>query len=188
MKIRFCYMSALTAFLLLSFVNNASAASLTSQAAEGFVQSLTDVNNLAKTMEEEGKDKIFEGNAKPVPGKKFAPYSEPLPLLKNEYPTEYKKLGKIVRKHGFKSQESWASAGDDVMLAYMAGKMNIPAASAMPQLPPGMENQLPPEALASMKKGIAMMETMRDVPQAHKDVVSPLAPQIDQWIATQGTK
>lgn len=185
MKHRLIPMSVFATLFVLLLVPSALAASLTSGAAEGFVNSLTDVNNLAQQMEEEGKDRIFEGQAEPVPGKKFAPYSESLPLLKSEYPAEYKELGKIVRKHGFKSQESWATAGDNVMLAYMAGKMNIPAASAMPQLPPGMADKLPPETRAQMAKSLAVMETIRDVPQEHKDIVAPLTPKIDMWIASQ---
>ena len=47
----------------------------------------------------------------------------------------------------------------------------------------GMEDKLPPEALAQMQKGMAALETMRNVPEEHKAIVAPLAPQIDAWAA-----
>ena len=179
-----------SAFLLtLSIGNNALAISaLTSNAAESFVSSLTDVNMLASEMKQDGKDNFFEANNEPVPGEKFEPYSGALPELKKQYPAEYKKLGNIIENHGFASQESWASTGDKVMLAYIASKMPIPAAAAMPQIPAGMEHLMPPEAKAEMAKGLAALKTIRDVPQAHKDIVAPLIPQIDQWIAAQSAE
>ena len=178
------YLAVFTVFFTLSSISGAVAGSLSKAQAEGFVSSMSDVGAMAKEMEKEGKTKIFDAQNKPVPGEKFKPYSGSLPVLKKEYPADYEKLGDIVRKHGFKSQESWATTGDDVMLAYMAGKMKgMP--TEMPQIPAGMEDKLPPEALANMKRGMAMLETMRDVPAEHTKIVEPLSPQIDAWIAAQ---
>lgn len=177
------YIAVFTAFLLVFTPFNASAATLTKQAAESFVSSMDDVNTLAKKMEEEGKSKIFDAKNEPVPGEKFKPYTGSLVALQNEYPAEYKQLGEIVRKHGFKSQESWANVGDEVMMAYVASKMNIPAAAQMPQLTPEMMSRMPPEAIAKMEQGMAALQTMHDVPQAHKDIIAPLTPKIDAWAA-----
>lgn len=179
------YFTVFTALFLIIAAPVGHAANLTKQSAEAFVASLPDINEMGKEMEKEGKNKVFEAKNEPVSGEKFKPYSGSLPVMKKEYPEDYKKLGDLVNKHGFKSQESWAATGDDVMLAYMAGKMNIPAEADMPQLPPGMEDKMPPEAIANMKKGLAMLETMRSVPDEHKKIVAPLAPQIDAFVATQ---
>lgn len=179
------YLPVFTAFLLILSAVGTPAAALTQKSAEAFVATLDDVSVMAKEMEKEGKNKVFGTKLQPVPGEKFKPYSSALPILKKEYPADYKKLGGLVKKKGFKSPESWAATGDDVMLGFMALKMkDMP--KEMPKLPPGMEDKLPPEALAGMKRGMAMMETIRDVPPAHKKIVQPLAPTIEAWMAAQG--
>lgn len=178
------YLALFTALIVLFPALNTNAAALTAKAAESFVASMDDVNTLAKRMEDEGKTKMFDVKNEPVPGEKFKPYSTSLPVLKSEYPAEYKELENIVQKHGFKSPETWAETGDEVMMAYAASKVNIPAAAQMPQLSPEMIAQMPPDAQAAMKQGLAAMETMRDVPQAHKDIIAPLTPKIDAWAAS----
>lgn len=164
----------------------AAANQLSSADVGKFVEAIPDVEVFASDMKAQGKDKILEGAVKPVDGEKeFSPYSKGVELLKEKFPEDYKHLGDIVTKHGFKSQESWAQAGDNVMLSYMAIKVeqqNPEVAQSLKNITPEMKAQMPPETQAQVDNAMKMMEIVNAVPPANKDAVKPHLKGIDEWL------
>ncbi len=179
------FQSLMVVALIVIAVPAMAAGDLTAKTAKQFVDSLPDINAMAEEMRANGKADILNAKTQPVPGEKFEPYTKAVSALKGEFPDDYKKLNGITKSNGFSSPEAWADTGDDVMMAYMATQVNMPAGAAMPNISPEMMAKMPPEAVAKMKQSMAVMETISSVPQAHKDIVTPLIPSINMFIGSE---
>lgn len=177
---------ALAAVLCIVGFNPAFAGKLTADQVKNFVSAIPEVEVFANDMRATGKDKELEKAAEPKPGDdSFTPYQKSIVLMKEKFPEDYSRLGNIVTRHGFASQESWASAGDDVMLAYMAikmgdqGRKSMEAIAAMPE---EAKASLSPEARAQMEQAVHMMEIIGSVPAENKTALEPHLASIDQWL------
>jgi len=165
-----------------------AAVSLSAKQVESFIASMGSVDTLADEMAKEGKQEALQANMQAMTNEGFLPYTSSIKVLKDKFGGDYEKLGGIVKKHGFSSQEEWAGIGDAVMLSYMALKAeesnpNYAAASA--QMTPEMMANLPPETRAQVEQGMKMMNAIKAAPAEHKSVVKPFIPNIEQWINAQ---
>ena len=173
--------------VLAAFSGPASAAqTLSADQVKQFVEAMPEIMAFSDGMKREGKDAILQTAILPGPGSQdFAPYRHGLVALKEKFPADYGKLGKIVGRHGFPSQENWAETADGVMLSYMAVKMIEDAPNGMAAMEQEMNAEmmasLPPEAKAQMEQLKAMMQAVRSVPAENRDAVRPFVPEIDQW-------
>ena len=154
-----------------------AAQSLSPDQVEKFVSSMDDVQVLSDAMKKDGKNEVIGKKiGEPKEGDEFTPYSRAVDVLKTEFPVDYKELGEVVAKHGFKSQEEWATTGDNVMAAYISSKIDPEAekkmAAAQAQMTPEMVAKMPPEAVARMKQGMAMMATLKKVPAENREAVA----------------
>lgn len=175
------------ALLAFGFAGGANAAgNVTDADVRNFVKALPDVENFSETLRKEGKDKALSTATQPVPGEKdYRPYSKGVTLMKEKFPEEYKELGAIITRHGFSSQENWAEVSDNVMLAYMALKIedqNPKALEQMRNIPKETKKQMPPETLAQIEQSLALMEIFSAAPAENKAVVKPHIGEINAWL------
>lgn len=160
---------------------------LTADAAKRFVASLPAVESLGEELEAEGKTDEMRVNTQPKPGEAFKPFSGAVKALKSKHPSEYGRLSNTVKPHGF-SAESWGEAGDKVMIAYMALKMekeNPGAMAQMQAMDPAMMDMMPPEMKAQMEQAMAMMETVADVSPEDKKAVAEVEDELDAYMEEQ---
>ncbi|MGB4106985.1 MAG: hypothetical protein WBK55_04235 [Alphaproteobacteria bacterium] len=173
-------------FAVIALAGQARAETLSSDDATKFVKALSDVEVFSNRLHEEGKDKILNDALQPAPGdKSYAPYLKGTEIMKDKLPSDYKNLGEIVSKHGFKSQEEWAKAGDSVMLAYMAIKIDAENPGALKQLqdiPAETKAKMDPATKAQLQQSINMMEIFTSAPQKNRDAVKPHVKEINAWL------
>ena len=148
---------------------------LTDDSTARFIDSIDEVELLAEHMIEKGAGNILRVEETIQKSQNFAPYRTYMDMMVEEHPEDYAKLGEIVSKYGFESQNDWAETGDAVMLAYMniqqgQNKMNI-RQEMQAQLTPEMMAMMPPSAKAQIDKALAMADAINDVPQGNIDIV-----------------
>lgn len=158
-------------------------AALTEDAARRFVDSLEDIDPIA---DEINANPEFEAAFDPVPalGKPFAPYTTGLAVMKDQMPDLHQRVTAIAKKHGFKPAQ-WASAGDKVLLAYLATEvdgqqMDMAEIKAMD---PAMLDQAPPQMRAQIERIFAMIEAVENVPDADKAAIRPVMQQLEKYMA-----
>ena len=162
----------------LAFANDAP---LTEDQARKFAQSLEPVNELGREMEAEGKTGEVQFDTRPKAGEKFRPYSKAVESLQKNYPAELNRLEKAVRPFGFSAPE-WARIGDRVIVAYLALEMDDEdprTAEMMAEMDQSMLDMMPPEMRPQLEAAFAMMETVRNAPEADKQVVAKVKPELD---------
>jgi len=181
---RIC-VAAVGAFLLL--VAGASAEDqrpLTEDQAKRFVASLESVDSLRDQFDAEGKVDNINIDTKPKAGEAFKPYSKAVAALKDKYPAEHARLSKAVKSYGF-SAKDWGEAGDRVMIAYLAIKMQEEdprTMHMMETMDQSMINMVPPEMRAQLESTFAMMETVKNAPEADKIVVASVKDGLDVYM------
>ncbi len=160
---------------------------LSAKQVESFLGSMKSVDSLTDEMKAAGKQEALQAEMDKRAGVTFTPYVNSVTILKEKYGPEYGKLGDIVKKHGFSSQEEWANVGDAVMLSYMALKAEKEPGfeKAATELTPEMMAQIPPETRAQVEKTMKMMNAIKAAPAEHKQVVTPFIADIDKWIGEQ---
>ncbi|MEM8770178.1 MAG: hypothetical protein AAGD92_00890 [Pseudomonadota bacterium] len=154
---------------------------LTEDQTKRFIQTLPAMEKLGDEFNESGKSEFMQKDAMPKAGEAFKPYSTAMASLKKNYPADLKRVSSAVKPHGF-SADQWASVGDRVMVAYMALQMEAedPRTIAMMEgMDQSMIDMMPPEARAQMEGVFAMMETVRNVPEADKAMVRKFKPELD---------
>jgi len=140
---------------------------------ERFVKSMPDVQAHADKMEAEGRTEIFDKTQNPMVSGEFTPYSSGLKVLKSDAPRDHKALAKILKAHGFTTDE-WAVTGDRVLAAYVAIEMgNNPEFAGLAQMDPSMLEAMPPQAKAQFAGVMKTMEKIKNVPEADKMAVQP---------------
>ena len=165
----------------------AGEAALTADTAKRFVASLSSVESLGKELEAEGKTDEMRFDADPKAGEEFKPYSKAVVALKAKYPSDYGRLSKAVKPHGF-SAEEWGGAGDKVMIAYMALKMekeNPQAMAQMQAMDPNMLDMMPPEVKAQFEKMKVMMDTVAAASPEDKKAVAEVEDELDAYMENQ---
>lgn len=156
---------------------------LTEKQAKDFVKTLDAVQEIA-----DGRDDEFDIDMQPKAGAPFQPYTTAVETLKKDYPADHARLANAVRPHGFSTAE-WGAVGDRVMVAYLALRMQEEDPRAMKMME-GMDGsmlaQMPPEMRSQLEGVMAMMETVKNAPEADKQVVAAVKPELDAFMERQG--
>jgi len=164
----------------------AQAANLTQDKVGKFVTAIPDVEVFSESMRKSGKDKQLEEAVKPEKNEtKFTPYTKGVALMKTKFPEDYKSLSDISKKSGFSSAEDWASTGDNVMMAYMANKIEAQNPNALKEIKditPEMKAKMAPPMVAQMERAIKMMKIVSATPVEDRAAVKPHAAAIDGWL------
>lgn len=185
------YVMALGAALVMMVgVAGAADAPLTADTAKRFVASLPALESLGEEMEAEGKNEQLRFDTEPTVGEEFKPYSKAVMAMKTKYPSDYGRLNKAVKAHGF-SAENWGAAGDRVMIAYMALKMekeNPGAAAQMQAMDPSMLDMMPPEMKAQFARAKLMMDTVAAASDEDKAAVAEVEDELDAYMDKQSAK
>ncbi|MEO1252013.1 MAG: hypothetical protein AAFW81_06700 [Pseudomonadota bacterium] len=173
----------LPALVALLFAGAAVAgdAPLTEDQASRFVDTLPTLDKLGEELEAEGKFEEFKIDNQPKAGEPFAPYSDAVANLKKNHPADHARLVNAVRPHGFSADE-WGAVGDRVIIAYLALEMEEDDPRSM-QMMDGMDQSMmemmPPEMRAQLESVFAMMETVKNAPEADKKVVAGMKDRLD---------
>lgn len=174
------------AAVLFVFVGGVHAAdpALTLDTAKRFVSSLKSVESLGEEFMTNGKADKLMVDVQPKANEDFRPYSKAVSALKVKYPADYSRLKNAVKPHGF-SAENWGAAGDRVMVAYMALKMeneNPQAMAQMQAMDPSMLAMLPPDMKQQFEQAQIMMETISNASDEDKKVVAEVADELDEYM------
>lgn len=160
---------------------------LTADAAKRFVASLPSVESLGKKLEAEGRADEMRFDTQPKAGEEFKPFSNAVKALKMKYPSDYGELSSAVKPHGF-NPEDWGVAGDHVMIAYLALKMekeNPGAMAQMEAMDPEMLKMMPPEVKAQIEQVKMMMKTVADASPEDKKAVAEVEDELDAYMESQ---
>ncbi|GJL95741.1 MAG: hypothetical protein DHS20C05_21460 [Hyphococcus sp.] len=175
---------------VLLMVSGASAGDqkpLTEDQAKRFAATLPALETLKKEMDAEGKTEQMAIETQPKAGEEFKPYSKAVAVLKKDHSAEHARLAKAVKPHGF-TPTQWGSVGDRVMVAYMAIKMQEqdPKSMAMMEgMDKSMLDMVPPEMRAQLESTFAMMETVKNAPEADKKAVAAVKEDLDKYMDSQ---
>ncbi|GJL91103.1 hypothetical protein [Hyphococcus sp.] len=177
---------SMIAATVMVFTNIALAADapLTVDTAKRFVSSLESVESLGEEFVTNGKADKLMIDVQPKANEKFKPYSNAVFALKEKYPSDYSRLNSAVKPHGF-SAEEWGAAGDRVMIAYMALKMekeNPQAMTQMQAMDPSMMAMLPPDMKQQFEQAQIMMETISSASDEDKKIVAEVADDLDDYM------
>lgn len=181
-------MSALGALLLI--VTGAIASDdkpLTEDQVKRFVATLPALDALGDELEAEGKTEDLVIETQPKAGAPFRPYSDAVAALKEKHPADHTRLTQAVKPHGF-SAEEWGRVGDRVMIAWLALEMEEedPRSMAMMEgMDKSMLDMAPPEMKAQLEATFAMLDTVKNAPEADKKAVAPFKDQIDEYTQSQ---
>lgn len=153
---------------------------LTAEETKRFVDSLEPSYMFAKQMEKEGKTSDLNVVKENLTGENINVYTQHILKFKEKYPKEYEAFTVIVKQFYFASCEEWASVGDAVMMAYLAGQEDMDAIAK------DMETNITPEILAKMpaqareqtKAAIVMVKAIKNVPKDNVVTVKPHAAKI----------
>lgn len=161
----------------------AMAQDLTTSEATDFIESLDAVNSYAESLEADVREGALEADIMPRPGEPFAPYSRSAEYLMSEHEAVYERMGEIVGDHDFSSLEDWAAVGDKVARAYIALRME---GQELGQVTPEMLQQVPEQMRPQIERMLAMIETVRNTPEADKEVVRPLIGELEDHMGRPG--
>lgn len=175
------------ASLLILFNANAFAAEavLNVETAKRFVASLKSVEALGKEFSANGKAEKLMFDVEPKADEKFTPYSKAVEALKAKYPSDYSRLGAAVKPHGF-SAEEWGAAGDRVMIAYLALKMekeNPQALAQMQAMDPAMLDMMPADMKKQIEQAKVMLDTIAAASDEDKKAVAEVADDLDNYMS-----
>lgn len=161
---------------------------LTQDQARRFVDTLPALEALAGEFESEGKSETLAIESQPKADEPFRPYTNAVRALKENYPADHARLAGAVKPHGF-STEEWGRVGDRVMIAWMALKMEEedPRSMAMMEgMDRSMLNMMPPEMKEQMEATFAMMETVKNAPEADKKAVATVKADLEAYMEENG--
>lgn len=181
-----------TALFLANLPLPAQAAGLTAQQTQSFVQAIPDMEALSDKMRAEGKDAVLESSVRPKPGDTdFKPYTKGMVTLKEKFPADYIVLEETVEKYGFANAGEWATTGDQVMMAYLATKMEGKQYDALKQMaavPAEVLAKLPPKVTSQIEQAKTVIKVAEQVPPEDKETVRPHTAAIDAWLAREQKK
>lgn len=182
---------AAMAFAAVVFFASASWAGdhpLTEDQARRFVETLPKVEALGKKLEADGTSAAMSVDAKPKAGEPFTPYSNAVKILKADHPADHAELAGVVKPHGFSTVE-WGGVGDRVMVAYFALKMaeeDPRSLEMMKGMDQSMLDMMPPEMKTQMESVFAMMETVKNAPEADREAVAAVKDDLDSYMENAG--
>lgn len=148
--------------------------------AKRFVDSLDPAYAFSKRMESEGKAKYTSVIKKHLTGDDYNVYTQNMIHFKETYPQEYEAFTVVIKQFGFSSCEEWASVGDAVILAYLAGQedMNEIAKDMEKNMTPEVLASMPPEIKAQTEAAMTMMKVIKNIPPRNIETVKPYAQKI----------
>lgn len=112
-------------------------------------------------------------------------------IMQEKLSSDFSKLGDIVKRHDFKSQEEWAKTGDSLMLAYMAIKIDQENPNELKQLcdiPEENKAKMPEATTAQLEQSIRMMEIFTSAPKEDREAVKPHMNEITAWLERSKAK
>ena len=150
--------------------------------AKRFTQSLAPVQALAEVFEEEGVSSDLMIETRPASGEEFKPYSSAVSALNEMHPKEYARLKSVVKQHGFTPTE-WGVAGDRVIKAYLAVKMdeeNPGAIAQMKAIDKSMLAQMPAQYREQFERTLLMMSAVENTTEDDKKAIASVRDDLDQ--------
>ncbi len=157
---------------------------LTEDQAKRFVATLAAVDALGDSLEAEGKIDNLRIEQRPKAGEPFLPYSNAVNVLKEKYPSDHAKLADAVKEQGF-STADWGHVGDRVMVAYLAVRMEEDDPDSM-EMMSGMDRSMldmvPAEMRAQLEGTFAMMDTVKNAPEADKNAIATVKDDLDKFM------
>lgn len=171
-----------TALFALFLAFPAVAGDLTDDRIKGFVESLTELDELAERYDDlDELEDIGEESRDAAEGGDFNPMSMAVREMRGH--EIYDDFTSIVKKHGFSDAEDWADAGDRIVRAMMAiemerqghGDMRAEMEEAMREMEqnPNITDAQRQQMRQQMEQAVSGMEAMADAPQADIDAVKP---------------
>ncbi|GER07492.1 hypothetical protein GCM10007972_21220 [Iodidimonas muriae] len=165
--------------------HTARAQDLNTDMVERFIESLPGIIALGQNLQESGQAAGFQDALRPTPESGFTPYSRGAAWLENNSPENFNAMMELVESNGFSDVQSWARTGDQVMAAFMATEIETMSPESR-----RMAEQVSPEMLAQMPHGVreqiegmrVVLDAVKQVPQAHIDIVRPLIPLLKEKI------
>ena len=163
---------------------------LTDEQVTRFVASLEGFSDFKDAMKDDEKIKNMEIDTRPKAGEKFQPYTKAVSELKEKYPSQHQKLSNIVKPHGFSATE-WGGVADRVLVAYFAIKLAEEDPDTMAMLngmDKSMLEMMPPEMRSQVEASFAMMETVKNAPEADKVAVRKKKAALDKYFDEEQAK
>lgn len=164
------------------------AAGLNPASIEAYLATLPKVRALAEAMQAEGKGRFLQREIMPGEGV-FDPHLRGVTLLRQRYPEAHQTLENIVRHSEFTSTESWALAGDRIVLTYGAVKAEaespqmLALAASGGTLDPDLLQLLDPETRARMELAWKAARILAQVSAADKAVIRPYIARLDRALS-----
>lgn len=175
----------LVAGLIIAFGAAAAGdAPLTEDQAKRFVNTLPALEALREKMETEGKAQSLEIASKPRSGEPFKPYTHAVAALKQRYPVDHARLTGAVKQQGFTAAQ-WAQTGDQVMIAYLALRMQEDdprTIEMMEGMDASMMSMMPPEMRSRLEGAFALMEVVKNAPESDKKAVASVKNDLDAYL------
>lgn len=174
------------ALSLVSAVSTAQAAALESARIEAYIASLEAVRELGDELKAAGKQNLLARQIMPRAGERFDPHQRAIRALKRDEPAYYARLEERVLPHGFTSANSWASAGDRIVLAYGAVKVAAESPQMLALAGQGVAEQeillqsLPQAQREQLQQALVIARALAAVPEADRVAVQPYIGRLDE--------
>ena len=160
---------------------------LKTEEAKRFIETLEPTQALAEEIQAEGNAEALALEMRPKADEPFTPYTNAVTALKEHHPAVHGRLESIVSAHGFTTQ-SWASVGDKVMVAYLAERMeqeNPQDFAHLEAMDPAMLEMMPDSVKEQMAAAFAMMNTVKNAPEADREAIQPVMDDLDAFMDNQ---
>lgn len=177
------YGLAITLLIVSTF---ALAAPLEGARIEAYIASLAAVRELGDELRAQGKEDFLAAQILPGKGETFDPHRRAVAALRAEDPVWLERLEAAVLPQGFTSADSWAAAGDRIVLAYGAVKVEAESPQMLLLAGQGEAEQemllqsLPSEQRELLRQALGIARALAQVPAADRQAVRPWVGQLDQ--------
>lgn len=153
---------------------------LTAEETKRFVDSLSPSYAFAQQMEKEGKTSDLNVVKENLTGGDINIYTQHIVKFKEKYPKDYDAFTVLVKQFHFSACEEWASVGDAVIMAYLAGQDNFDAIleDMEKNITPEILEKMPKEARENTKAALTMMRAIKNIPHQNIVTVKPHAAKI----------
>lgn len=172
--------------LLLLGWTQVQAAPLKQATVQAYMATLPDVRSLSNKLEASGAGDNFMEKMKPRPGQPFQPHWNGVQLLKSKHADYYQQLTSIVTREGFASATRWAHLGDQIVMTYIALKLDHldPKLRMILNLPQKQQAQMLQFMSAHDREYLQQLQSVvqnaSTVDANDKRVVAPFEKRLDQ--------
>ncbi len=165
--------------LLLAWSAPALADALPGADVKRFVEGLPAAFELNRTLEAEGIDVELDASVQAGKEVPTTPFTDGIKAVREASQDAYGRFAKLVKSQGFSSAEAWAKTGDRVMLAYIALRTPLEDLDMAQTMTAAQLEMLPPDMRQMVQSAMAFAKTVKGVPQADRDAVTPYLSQLD---------